>query len=73
MTAFWFCFYRVDLKVTGDYKICFDNTHSHFADKIVYFEVNSDDHDEENDDSDWNFAKEELAGLIDMTISDFKV
>ncbi|XP_033751212.1 transmembrane emp24 domain-containing protein 1-like [Pecten maximus] len=66
--------HKVDAGVAGDYKICFDNTFSHFNAKVVYFELISDDEeeDDDDDDKDWNFAKEELSGLIDMTIQDFK-
>ncbi|XP_060068185.1 transmembrane emp24 domain-containing protein 1-like [Ylistrum balloti] len=65
--------HKVEAEVAGDYKICFDNTFSHFNPKVVYFElVSDDDDDEDDDDKDWNFAKEELSGLIDMTILDFK-
>ncbi|XP_069132418.1 transmembrane emp24 domain-containing protein 1-like [Argopecten irradians] len=66
--------HKVDAAAAGDYKFCFDNTFSHFNAKVVYFEIVSDDEDDEDDDDDkdWNFAKEELSGLIDMTIQDFK-
>lgn len=31
--------FRIDIKSTGDYQICFDNTFSYQARKVVYFEV----------------------------------
>ncbi|OWF50717.1 transmembrane emp24 domain-containing protein 1-like [Mizuhopecten yessoensis] len=65
--------HKIDAEVAGDYKMCFDNTFSHFNTKVIYFElVSDDDEDDGDDDKDWNFAKEELSGLIDMTIQDFK-
>lgn len=57
------------------YKVCFDNTFSHFARKLVFFEIITGDEDEEEDDDkkDWKAAQEELASIVDMTLEDFKV
>ena len=57
------------------YKVCFDNTFSHFARKLVFFEIITGDEDEDEDDDkkDWKAAQEELASIVDMTLEDFKV
>ncbi|KAG8199565.1 hypothetical protein JTE90_009404 [Oedothorax gibbosus] len=49
--------HRYDVKEDGDYKLCFNNHHSHFSTKTVYFEVfvdsDSDDYNERWDDYDF--------------------
>lgn len=66
-------FHKVKIPTVGDMKVCLDNTFSHFATKLVFFELTSDEDDEDDDDATWDGAKEELQGLIDMTLDDFKV
>ncbi|GBL89580.1 Transmembrane emp24 domain-containing protein 1 [Araneus ventricosus] len=50
--------HRHEVKEDGDFKLCFDNHHSHFSTKTVYFEVfvdsDSDDYDEKWDDYDFS-------------------
>ncbi|GFY30450.1 transmembrane emp24 domain-containing protein 1 [Trichonephila clavipes] len=50
--------HRYDVKEDGDYKFCFDNQHSHFSTKTVYFEVfvdsDSDDYDDKWDNYDFS-------------------
>ena len=67
--------YRLDALDLGVYKVCFDNTFSHFARKLVFFEIITGDEDEDEDDDkkDWKAAQEELASIVDMTLEDFKV
>eukprot|EP00096_Caligus_rogercresseyi_P009891 TRINITY_DN3460_c0_g1_i2.p1 TRINITY_DN3460_c0_g1~~TRINITY_DN3460_c0_g1_i2.p1 ORF type:complete len:232 (-),score=74.48 TRINITY_DN3460_c0_g1_i2:231-926(-) len=44
--------HRTAVDASGDYKLCFDNTHSRFANKIVFFELIIDaDGGEEDEDS----------------------
>ncbi|XP_045176412.2 transmembrane emp24 domain-containing protein 5-like [Mercenaria mercenaria] len=69
-------FHRVEIPQAGDMKVCLDNTFSHFANKIVFFELISDDEvnlgDEDEKEPDWDSAKEEIRELMDMTIEDLK-
>ncbi|KAK3103090.1 hypothetical protein FSP39_016372 [Pinctada imbricata] len=66
--------HKIDASFPGDYKICFDNTFSHFARKVVFFELSADndDEDDEDDEKDLKNEREELASIIDMTLEDFK-
>ncbi|CAG2202966.1 ERP2 [Mytilus edulis] len=57
--------------IEGDYQLCFDNTFSRFSSKLVFFEILSDENDDENT-TNWKNAKEELGTLIDMTVDDFQ-
>lgn len=49
--------FRYEVKEDGDYQLCFNNHHSHFSTKTVYFEVfldsDSDDYNEKWDDYDF--------------------
>ncbi|XP_052801550.1 LOW QUALITY PROTEIN: transmembrane emp24 domain-containing protein 1-like [Mya arenaria] len=64
-------YHKLDIQTAGDMKVCLDNTFSHFAIKLVFFELISDD-DEEDDEGNWDGAGEEIAQLMDMTLDDFK-
>ncbi|XP_022307244.2 protein SpAN-like [Crassostrea virginica] len=66
--------HKLDALDLGVYKVCFDNTFSHFARKLVFFEIITGDEDEDEDDDkkDWKAAQEELASIVDMTLEDFK-
>ncbi|XP_061178005.1 bone morphogenetic protein 1-like [Saccostrea echinata] len=67
--------HKLDATEVGVYKVCFDNSFSHFARKLVFFEImtGDDDEDEEDDDKkDWKAAQEELSSIVDMTLEDFK-
>jgi hypothetical protein len=71
-----FFFFRVEIPEAGDMKVCLDNTFSHFASKIVFFELISDDEDQVGDGdeaADWDGAKDEIHELMDMTIEELKV
>ena len=56
-------------KETGDYQFCMDNTFSRFSNKVVYFEIMTDEEEPEN----------EIQGLptdedtYDVKLDDFKV
>lgn len=67
----------------GDYKVCFDNRASSWSDKIVWFEINvedpEDDYDEDDDEyfdaDDWDKMKEnneDTMSLFEMKIEDIK-
>lgn len=67
----------------GDFKVCFDNRESTWSDKIVWFEVNvadpEDDYTDDDDDyfdaEDWDKMKEnneDTQSLFDMKIEDVK-
>ncbi|XP_046364898.1 transmembrane emp24 domain-containing protein 5-like [Haliotis rufescens] len=60
--------HRFDVKGTGDFKFCLDNTFSRLSKKVVYFELMTDEEEED----DWKPDKDELAELVDMTMEDFK-
>ena len=58
----------------GDMKLCLDNTFSRFSNKLVFFEIISDDaEDEEDPDVFGEEAREELQQIMDITLDDFKV
>lgn len=64
----------MDINRAGDMKVCLDNTFSHFASKMVFFELISEEEDEDEDDmANWDGAREEVAAIMDMTLEDFKV
>lgn len=67
--------FRLDAVDLGVYKVCFDNSFSRFARKLVFFEIiaGDDEEDEDDDKKDWKAAQEELASIVDMTLEDFKV
>lgn len=68
--------FRVEIPEAGDMKVCLDNTFSHFASKIVFFELISDDAEPSDDGDDvanWEGAKDEIQELMDMTLEEFKV
>ncbi|XP_048728660.2 tolloid-like protein 2 [Ostrea edulis] len=67
--------HKVEATEAGVYKVCFDNSFSHFARKLVFFEIitgDDDDDDESDEKKDWKAAQEELASIVDMTVQDFK-
>merc|ERR1711971_107588 len=49
----------------GDYKVCFDNRVSTFSDKIVWFEVNVEDPDDDYTDDDDYFDPEDWDKMVD--------
>lgn len=62
---------RFTSHIEGDYQLCFDNTFSRFSPKLVFFEILADE--DEDNETNWNAAKEELGSLIDMTVDEFQV
>ncbi|KAL4225142.1 Transmembrane emp24 domain-containing protein 1 [Mactra antiquata] len=66
-------FHKINIPTVGDMKVCLDNTFSHFATKLVFFELISDEEDDDDvDNESWDGAAEELQELVDMTLDDFK-
>ncbi|ESO97838.1 hypothetical protein LOTGIDRAFT_228384 [Lottia gigantea] len=63
--------HKVEVKVPGAYRFCMDNSFSRFTHKVVFFELLTED-DEDEDDKDWDLEKDEIAEYIDMTIEDLK-
>lgn len=67
-------FFRFTADEEGDYKFCLDNTFSRFSNKIVFFEILTDDAD-----PNWNFENFEDLELDDvvtryeMKLEDFRV
>lgn len=60
--------------MAGDMKLCLDNTFSHFSNKLVFFEIISDDEDDSDEKEEFGAgAQEELQQIMDMTLDDFKV
>ena len=67
-------FTRVDVKETGNYMLCIDNTFSRFSRKIVFLEVLTDEPDPEWKGQDYMFANlEEDDGLFEVKLDDFRV
>lgn len=56
--------------IEGDYQLCFDNTFSRFSPKLVFFEILSDE--EDDNETNWNAYKDELGSMIDMTVDEFQ-
>ncbi|XP_044734919.1 transmembrane emp24 domain-containing protein 5 [Chrysoperla carnea] len=66
--------HRADIKTTGDYKFCFDNTFSRYNSKAVFFElVIEDANAEENDKWDDNLNADFLDGLTKEEVYDMKM
>ena len=60
--------------MAGDMKLCLDNTFSHFSNKLVFFEIISDEDDDSDEKEEFGAgAQEELQQIMDMTLDDFKV
>ena len=73
-------FYRLLVRDTGDYEICFDNKFSTMTHKLVFFEVYSDQNDvtfvnsEEQAKKDAEARKDEVADqIIDVTAERMQV
>ncbi|CAI9734279.1 emp24 domain-containing 1-like [Octopus vulgaris] len=63
--------HKVDVQMTGTYKICFDNTFSRFFRKVVYFDIITEN-EEDDENGNWTFSKEDAAELMDIKLDDFK-
>lgn len=64
--------HKVDIQLTGTYKICFDNTFSRFFRKVVYFDIITENEDDEIDNRNWTFSKDDAAELMEIKLEDFK-
>jgi len=73
------CVSRTEASEEGDYRMCWDNTFSHFNSKTVFFEIivesDDDDDDDEKDPWDIDFEKYGVSPeeLYDMKIQDIQV
>ncbi|GAB1605098.1 transmembrane emp24 domain-containing protein 1-like [Argonauta hians] len=63
--------HKLDVQMTGTYKICFDNTFSRFFRKVVYFDIVTEN-EEEDETGNWTFSQEDAAELMDVKLEDFK-
>lgn len=64
--------HKVDIKISGTYKICFDNTFSRFFRKVVYFDIITENEEDEIDNSNWVTSKDDAAELMEIRLEDFK-
>jgi protein ERP2 len=66
------CVNRTEASEEGDYRLCWDNTFSHFNSKTVFFEiiVDSDDDDERDP---WDIDFENYGGLSPEELYDIKI
>jgi protein ERP2 len=77
--SFLFCVFRTEASEEGDYRMCWDNTFSHFNSKTVFFEIiveSDDDEDDERDPWDIDFENYSVMSpeeLYDMKIQDIQV
>jgi len=73
------CVFRTEASEEGDYRMCWDNTFSHFNSKTVFFEiiVESDDDDDDDERDPWDIDFENYGvspeELYDMKIQDIQV
>lgn len=71
--------HRVEVKVEGDYKFCFDNTFSSYNSKVVFFELIVENPNESGGDSggdeDWNddINADFLEGLTKEEVYDIRI
>ena len=62
-------FFRMQAAEEGDYIFCLDNTFSRFSQKLVFFELLTDEDDGETiEDSDY-----EMDSRYEMKVADFRV
>nr|ACO15414.1 Transmembrane emp24 domain-containing protein 1 precursor [Caligus clemensi] len=66
--------HRTSVDASGDYKLCFDNTYSRFANKIIFFEliIESESEDEEDGDNDELLTKTDEETLQYKEERDFR-
>ncbi|XP_069694045.1 transmembrane emp24 domain-containing protein 5 [Periplaneta americana] len=63
--------HRVQLSEDGDYRMCWDNTFSHFNSKTVFFEIIVEDADDDKDP--WDIDFENYDGLSPEELYDIKI
>ncbi|KAK7930161.1 hypothetical protein WMY93_006556 [Mugilogobius chulae] len=56
----------------GDYQICFDNTFSHFSEKMVFFEIIVEGRGGDVDDSEWEGLVEPEGSLLEYKLDDIR-
>ncbi|KAF3687390.1 Transmembrane emp24 domain-containing protein 1 p24 family protein gamma-1 [Channa argus] len=63
----------VEPTVEGDYQICFDNTFSHFSEKMVFFEIIVEGQGgDEGGDEEWPGLEEADGSLLEYKLEDFR-
>lgn len=71
---FTFCYSRVEPTVEGDYQICFDNSFSHFSEKMVFFEIIIEGQGGDVDGDDvWAGLEEPDGSLLEYKLEDIRV
>jgi len=68
--------HTVDEPIEGAYQFCFDNGFSRMTDKVVFFEIFSDDDfgDYDYDDPDWKAKlKDDDSGLLEERVSEIQL
>jgi protein ERP2 len=68
------CVYRTEASEEGDYRLCWDNTFSHFNSKTVFFEIIVENDDDGGDERDtWDIDFENYGGLSPEELYDIKI
>ncbi|XP_028304380.1 transmembrane emp24 domain-containing protein 1b [Gouania willdenowi] len=63
----------VELTDEGDYEICFDNSFSHFSEKMVFFEIIVEGHaGDVGADEEWAGLEEPDGNLLDYKLEDIR-
>jgi protein ERP2 len=66
--------YRTEASEEGDYRLCWDNTFSHFNSKTIFFEIIVENDDDGDDDRDtWDIDFENYGGLSPEELYDIKI
>lgn len=74
MSDFTPCSSRVEPTQEGDYEICFDNSFSHFSEKMVFFEIILDGQGGEvGGDEEWAGLEEPDGSLLEYKLEDIRV
>lgn len=68
------CPFRVEPTQEGDYEICFDNSFSHFSEKMVFFEIILEGQGGDvGGDEEWAGLEEPDGSLLEYKLEDIRV
>lgn len=68
------CPFRVEPTQEGDYEICFDNSFSHFSEKMVFFEIIIEGQaGDVGGDEEWAGLEEPDGSLLEYKLVDIRV
>lgn len=68
------CSFRVEPTQEGDYEICFDNSFSHFSEKMVFFEIIVEGQaGDVGGDEEWAGLEEPDGSLLEYKLEDIRV